>query len=55
MVDAEWSWWKLDLSHTLTYPFDTVRKRMKRKSGRDDDLTKRHKENSFELCRFLNR
>ena len=55
MVDTKWPWRILDSSHTLINPLDTVWRRMMKQSRRDNDLAKRHKENSFELCRFINR
>ena len=55
MVDTKWSWWILDSPHALINPVDTVRRRMMMQPRRDDDVAKRHKENSFELCGFINR
>ena len=39
--------------YMLIYLLDTVRRIMMQSRG-DDDITKIHKDNSFELCWFLN-
>ena len=53
MVDTKWSWWVLDSPHSLINPLDTVKLMMQLR--RDDDVAKRHRESSFELCGFINR